>query len=69
MRLYYLTAQKWAKKIVEERRIKVSLLDDLNDPFELLPHVLPSAKHRIVVDILRQHLPRQPRLLPVRPGI
>jgi len=59
MRLYYLTAQKWARKVIEERRVKISLFDDLNDPFELLPHVLPSAKHRAVADILRQHLSRQ----------
>jgi hypothetical protein len=59
MRLNYLTAQKWAKKVIEERRIKVSLFDDLNDPFELLPHILPSAKHRIVANNLRQHLSSQ----------
>lgn len=59
MRLYYLTAKKWAKKIIEERRLKISLFDDLNDPFELLPHVLPSRKHRIVADVLREHLSKQ----------
>ncbi|MCX4175650.1 MULTISPECIES: DUF2971 domain-containing protein [Paraburkholderia] len=39
--------------------MKISLFDDLNDPFELLPHVLPSRKHRIVADVLREHLSKQ----------
>jgi hypothetical protein len=38
MRLYYLTAEGWARKVLEERRVKISLFGELNDPFELLPH-------------------------------
>lgn len=59
MRLYYLTAEKWAKKIIVERRLKISLFEELNDPFELLPHILPSREHRKVVETLRKHLSGQ----------
>jgi hypothetical protein len=56
MRIYYLTAEKWAKKIIDERRMKISLFEELNDPFELLPGVPPSQQHRRVAQVLRQHL-------------
>lgn len=59
MRLYYLTAEQWAKKVIHERRVKISLFDELNDPFELLPHHLPTRDHRKVAKILREHLARQ----------
>jgi hypothetical protein len=59
MRLYYLTAEKWAQKTIEERRMKISLFEELNDPFELLPHVLPTQQHRKVAEILRAHLSKQ----------
>lgn len=59
MRLYYLTAEEWAEKSIKERRLKISLFQDLNDPFELLPHTLPSREHRQVAEVLRNHLSRQ----------
>ncbi|MGF7192334.1 hypothetical protein JOE11_005412 [Robbsia andropogonis] len=59
MRLYYLTAEKWAKKVIEERRVKISLFEELNDPFELSPHVLPTQEHRRVAKVLREHLSKQ----------
>jgi len=59
MRLYYLTAEQWAKKVIQERRVKISLFDELNDPFELLSHHLPTRDHRRVAKILREHLARQ----------
>src|SRR5579864_9765509 len=46
MRLYYLTAERCARKVIEERRLKISLFGELNDPFELLPRVLPTRDHR-----------------------
>lgn len=36
MKLYYLTSEKWAKVILHERRLKLSTIAELNDPFELL---------------------------------
>ena len=59
MRLYYLTAEIWAEKVVRERRLKISLFDELNDPFELLAHHLPTRDHRRVASILRQHFASQ----------
>ncbi|MEX3858214.1 DUF2971 domain-containing protein [Paraburkholderia sp. BR10923] len=59
MRLYYLTAEKRAKKSIAERRLKISLFEELKDPFELLPHVLPSRAHRRVAEVLRDHLLKQ----------
>lgn len=35
------------------------MFGELNDPFELLPHVLPTKNHRKVAEILRDHLARQ----------
>jgi hypothetical protein len=35
MRVYYLLPQKWALDDIEKRRIKISEIDQLNDPFEL----------------------------------
>ncbi|WP_261528021.1 hypothetical protein [Burkholderia multivorans] len=59
MRLYYLTAAQWAEKTIKERRIKISLFNELNDPFELLPHILPSREHRQVAQVLREHLSKE----------
>ncbi|WP_158939779.1 DUF2971 domain-containing protein [Burkholderia sp. S171] len=39
--------------------MKISLFGELNDPFELLPHVLPTKNHRRVANILRDHLAGQ----------
>ena len=36
MRVYYFTAEEFALSNIINKRIKISLLDDLNDPFELL---------------------------------
>lgn len=36
MRVYYYTAEKYALSNIINARIKISLLDDLNDPFEFL---------------------------------
>jgi hypothetical protein len=35
MRLYYMTAVKWAEVILRERRLKLSRFSEANDPFEL----------------------------------
>lgn len=59
MRLYYLTAEEWAERVIRERRLKISLFDDLNDPFELLAHHLPTPQHRKVAGVLRQHFSSQ----------
>jgi hypothetical protein len=36
MRVYHFLPKRWAIKDIVKKRLKVSLLDDLNDPFELM---------------------------------
>jgi hypothetical protein len=36
MRLYYFTSQKFGLEAIRDKRLKVALLNELNDPFELL---------------------------------
>ena len=35
MRVYHFIAEKWAKEELKEKRLKVSIINTLNDPFEL----------------------------------
>lgn len=44
---YHMLASQWALDDLRRKRLKVSLLDDLNDPFELLGAELPTKRHRI----------------------
>lgn len=46
MRLYYLTAQKWAEKTLKEQRFKLSTFDEANDPFELLAVSMNNRRAR-----------------------
>ena len=46
MRVYYYTAEEFALSNIINERIKVSLLDDLNDPFELLGIDLSDKEFR-----------------------
>ena len=49
MRLYYMTSHEVAvKRILPERRMKLSLFSDLNDPFELKPYALADKLLRRV---------------------
>ena len=48
MRVYYLTQEKYAIENIQKKRIKASLFDDLNDPFELLGFNLKDQKQRNV---------------------
>lgn len=36
MRAYYLTSKHWALEALKNRRLKIALFNDMNDPFELL---------------------------------
>jgi hypothetical protein len=46
MRVYYYTAQKYALLNIKNEHIKISLLDDLNDPFEFLGVDLTDKEFR-----------------------
>lgn len=57
MRLYYMTSLEIATKyILPERRMKLSLIPDLNDPFELQPYVLSQPELRKIMKTLSTHL-------------
>lgn len=47
MRVYKFLTAKFGMKSLRERRLKVSLLDDLNDPFELLPYQMKKPSLRV----------------------
>lgn len=56
MRLYYLTSEHWAKVILKERRVKLSTIDELNDPFELLGASIGENKARKVMKYAQMRL-------------
>ena len=49
-RLYYMTSLHWAEVILHERRLKLSTIPELNDPFELLA---ASVGHHMMRRIMR----------------
>jgi len=56
MRLYYMTSHEIATKyVLPERRMKLSLFDELNDPFELQPYSLDDKVLRRIGRVLRSH--------------
>lgn len=55
MRLYYMTEERWALKILRERRLKISLVNDANDPFELLGASVGEKKVRSIMKTLHAH--------------
>jgi len=56
MRLYYMTSNETATKyVLPDRRMKLSLFPDLNDPFELQPHSLNDKDLRRVTRVLNEH--------------
>lgn len=46
MRVYHFMEEQWACEAIRLRRLKISLLDDMNDPFELLGISLINPKDR-----------------------
>ena len=56
---YKFYSEKWAIEALKKRRLKISTLDDLNDPFEFLGVRLPSGKHRKDWEKMKKQLFRQ----------
>jgi hypothetical protein len=54
MRAYHLTSESWALKAIKNRRLKVALFNDMNDPFELLGMELKTSRDREEVRHLKQ---------------
>lgn len=63
MRVYYLTSEIHAISNIEHKRIKVSLFDDLNDPFELMGFNLENQAQRSVWNIFREYFTKQVGLI------
>jgi hypothetical protein len=56
MRVYNLTSGKWALDNLLNLRIKISTIEDLNDPFELQGLQLSNKEYRIAFKRMRQQL-------------
>lgn len=55
MRVYHLLPEKWALEDLEKRRLKISFLEDLNDPFEFLSlNTSDSTVHDVLLSIRRK---------------
>lgn len=63
MRVFQLMPACFALENIRNRRLKVSLLEDLNDPFELLGVRLERSGHRQVIGQWRRHMAKISRLL------
>lgn len=64
MRVYYMTSHAVAAEhILPERRMKLSLFDDLNDPFELLPYALSLGEARTVSRVLQSSIAKKMGLI------
>jgi hypothetical protein len=50
IRLYYYTGKQWGLKALWEKRLKISLYQELNDPFELSPFDLSQRAARTFWD-------------------
>jgi hypothetical protein len=53
MRAYYLTGKHWALEAIRQRRLKISLFNDMNDPFELLGAELKTRRDKAELKQLR----------------
>jgi hypothetical protein len=58
VRLYYMTAKQWAPVILREKRLKISTIPELNDPFELLGASIGEDGMRRALDVLQSHWAR-----------
>jgi hypothetical protein len=56
MRVYKLLNAHFGIKSLYEKRLKISLINDLNDPFELLPFDLSNPAHRRAAHETRKSL-------------
>lgn len=50
VRLYYYTGKQWGMKSLWEKRLKIARLQDLNDPFEVIPFNRTRKKSRRFYD-------------------
>ena len=53
MRVYKFLNAQFGMKSIKEKRLKISTVDDLNDPFELLPFGMEDKTKRIALNLAR----------------
>jgi hypothetical protein len=63
MRVYKFLCAKFGLKSLEERRLKISTLSDLNDPFELLPYEMSDRRIRTALLRARDRIAQNRGLL------
>jgi hypothetical protein len=63
MNVYRFLPAKWAKVALVEKRLKCSLLNELNDPFELLAYSFKTHSERRAIDLVKQKLGQTTALL------
>jgi hypothetical protein len=56
MKVYKFLDSKFGLKSINERRLKISRFDDLNDPFELIPYRLRNPQNRWALNATRKQL-------------
>jgi hypothetical protein len=56
MRAYKFLDEKFGIKSLQEKRLKISVLDDLNDPFELLPYEMSDRNKRSALNATRKQM-------------
>jgi hypothetical protein len=59
MRLYYMTTKQWGPVALRDRRLKISRLQELNDPFELLGASVGEEDMRRMLTVLHGHWARE----------
>src|SRR5690242_12659557 len=63
MRVYKFLDSHFALKSLTEKRLKISTLDDLNDPFDLIPYDLSDKKHRFALRMTRSAVAKSTGML------
>ena len=56
MRAYKFLDEKFGMKSLHEQRLKISTLEDLNDPFELLPYEMTDRNRRAALYATRKKI-------------
>ena len=56
MRVYKLLSGRHGLKVLRERRLKITEIGELNDPYELLPFDLSDGRYRPVFDAVKNEI-------------
>ena len=63
MRVYHFLKKKYALKVLKERRLKISIIMDLNDPFEFLGADLSDRNFRMAMHKTKKELSKTKGIL------